>query len=130
MPENDVMLAIQLPIEAEVDLHEAIKEAGSECSVMAKFLSEDATKDKALNFDPATGMALAWVALKVAGLTAETVAAKIIAELVYKKLQARAAKAMKTLRVRFPDGETFNLEVDDPASMERLREIIAGHSKR
>ena len=129
MTQNEFAIAIQIPASDSDGFQKLATEMASECTINFNApRSKDEPSD--LSFDPATGIEFAWIAMKVTGLAAEAIIAKIIAELVYKKYQERRELSLKTVRVRFPNGEVYNLVIDDPNSMKRLREIISLSAKK
>ena len=131
MTKNELALAIQIPVSERAEFQKLATELAEDCTI--KFNTPISGEDEpspSLSFDPATGVEFIWIAIKVAGLAAETIAAKVIAEFAYKKYQERKEQALKTVRVRFPDGEIFNLTIEDPESMKRLKKLISSSARK
>jgi len=127
--DHQIILAVQLPVEISARLDQ-LPTKSDNCEIAYNLPPKKEGTSTSYTFDPATGMEFVWVALKVVGVAAEAVAAKTIAEIIYKWLRDRHARALKTVRIRFPTGEICNLEIDDPDKMKQLHNLIADRARQ
>lgn len=122
---EEVLIAIELPTAASSLVNGVVADFGRGASVDVKQPEASRDVSAGLTFEPVSGISVGWFVLKIVGEAAIAVTAAIIGELIYKMRQEGKQLAMKTVRVRFPNGVVYNLVMDDPESMTQLQRIIA-----
>jgi len=130
--EEQVRLAIQVPEDLVKEIDQFSSEHKAEGRIETHIPSQESSQnDEPLGFDPVTGEAFVWVALKFIGPAAASLATKLLVNALYERLKGRAEKDKKyELTVRFPTGEVMTLRTDEPLNLQEIRDKISNSGVR
>lgn len=123
MEKQQVQYAVRIPeaLIGDVDKFMAKKE---ECAIERRLIKQDETGEE-LGFDPLTGSAICWLALKFIGTAAITIALGVLTSAIYDRLKKRLVdKGCFEIEVRFPTGETMIIRTDKPLDMNKIEKLL------
>lgn len=126
MEKIQVQLAMRIPEALIEDIDQFAAQHQAECTIESKVVSPGKSQgEEELGFDPITGSAIMWVALKFLGGAAVSVALNLLASKIYEGLKTRAQRGQVfEVIVRFPTGESITLRSDKPMNLKELEELI------
>jgi len=127
MEKKQVQLAVRIPEALIKDIDQFAAEYLAECTIERRIPSPDEQQgEEELGFDPITGSAICWVALKFVGEAAVSIALGLLASAIYDGLKARAQEGQRyEITVRFRTGESITLRSDKPLNRKELEEVIS-----
>jgi hypothetical protein len=124
MNEPEVRLAISVP-NGLVDAIDKESRGPTQGFKMERSIPSFPESEGNLGFDPITGTAVVWVALKFIGKAAVTGAVSLIGKLLYDRLRTAAQKGQRCeITIRYPTGESITISTDRPLDLKALEESI------
>jgi len=128
MSDEVVQLAVLVPETVAEEADIPANAGGNSVEVTRPAASRQAEGD--LGFDPATGVALLWVGLKVAGAFAAKTAAGIVIKEMWDRWKAKSKNSSAAeLKIRFPNGEIYTHNLDESMDLQQLQEKIEKNGK-
>jgi hypothetical protein len=116
MNEPEVRLAIRVPSSLIQEIDNAPVDPKHDFKV-ERSVPAIPEPEESLGFDPITGTAIVWVALKFIGKAAVSGAVSLITKIVYDRMKASAQKGQRyEITIRFPTGESVTVLTCSPES--------------
>ena len=127
MSESKVSIALKLPEELISNIDDFLSANTEKCTVKKK-ITKPSDKRNELDFDPLTGSALLWAALSFVGTFAVSVAASLVASMLYAAAEKRdPQKQPFEIELHFRDGKKLVLRSDEPVDLKYLEVNITKH---
>jgi hypothetical protein len=124
--ESQVQMIVRVPEAAIDDIDQFAAERAGECTIERKTLSPDQGPGEGeLGFDPFTGTVLVWVALKIVGPTAASIATGLVTSAIYDALKRRRGPGQQyEVVLRTVTGESITIRSDKPLDRKELESLI------
>lgn len=126
MSETNISMALMIPEALIASIDEFAEENKDEGTINRTVVpKEELPSDEDLGFDPITGSVVVWLAVKIIGPAAATVALGLLTNAIYDYLKERAQKdQMYEIRGQCPDGTSITIRSDRPLDMEAIEEFV------